>query len=54
MIDFFLRRIEAVHDGRKGLFRALESDADIIILNDMLPAMNGFEGWSVTSMRSTK
>jgi len=46
MTDFFVQhgfRIEAVHDGRKGLFRSLESHADIIILDVMLPSMNGFE-----------
>lgn len=46
MTDFFVQngfRIEVIHDLRKGLFRSLESQADIIILDVMLPSMNGFE-----------
>lgn len=35
--------VEAVHDGRLGLARALEADFDLIILDVMLPVLNGFE-----------
>ena len=46
MKDFFVEhgfRIETVNDGRRGLFRSIEGNADIIILDVMLPSMNGFE-----------
>jgi two-component system response regulator CpxR len=35
--------MEAVHDGRSGLSRALEPGFDLIILDVMLPVLNGFE-----------
>jgi two-component system response regulator CpxR len=35
--------IEAVHDGRLGLARALEGNFDLVILDVMLPLLNGFE-----------
>jgi two-component system response regulator CpxR len=36
-------RLEAVHDGRQGLARALEGDFDLVILDVMLPVLGGFE-----------
>jgi two-component system response regulator CpxR len=36
-------RLEAAHDGRQGLARALEGDFDLIILDVMLPVLSGFE-----------
>jgi two-component system response regulator CpxR len=36
-------RLEAVHDGRQGLARALEGDFDLVVLDVMLPVLNGFE-----------
>jgi two-component system, OmpR family, response regulator CpxR len=36
-------RIEVVHDGRRGLARALESQFDLVILDVMLPVIDGFE-----------
>ena len=46
MADFFSQHgftLEAVHDGRGGLARALEPGHDLIILDVMLPVLNGFE-----------
>src|SRR5215470_2992122 len=46
MADFFAQHefsLEAVHDGRGGLARALEPGYDLIILDVMLPVLNGFE-----------
>jgi len=46
MADFFSQQgfaLEAVHDGRSGLSRALEPGFDLIILDVMLPVLNGFE-----------
>jgi two-component system response regulator CpxR len=46
MIDFLSPlgfRLEAVHDGRQGLARALEGDFDLVILDVMLPVLGGFE-----------
>jgi two-component system response regulator CpxR len=36
-------QIEAAHDGRKGLARSLDGAFDLIILDVMLPALDGFE-----------
>jgi len=36
-------QIEAVHDGRRGLARALEGEFDLVILDVMLPVIDGFE-----------
>lgn len=46
MQDYFARhdfRVDAVHDGRSGLVRAIEGGFDLIILDVMLPALDGFE-----------
>src|SRR5579864_3210297 len=46
MVDYFTQhgfQIEAVHDGRTGLARALEGDHSLIVLDVMLPVLDGFE-----------
>ena len=46
MTDYFGQHgfdVEAVHDGRTGLARALEGAFDLIILDVMLPVLDGFE-----------
>ena len=46
MQDYFAAhgiRIEAAYDGRQGLARSIESSFDLIILDVMLPALDGFE-----------
>src|ERR1700742_4057388 len=46
MADFFTQHdfaLEAAHDGRRGLARALEGNFDLIILDGMLPVLDGFE-----------
>ncbi len=46
MADYFAQHgflIEAAHDGRRGLARALEGSFDLVILDVMLPALDGFE-----------
>jgi two-component system, OmpR family, response regulator CpxR len=46
MADFFSQHefaIEAVHDGPRGLARALDGQYDLIILDVMLPVLDGFE-----------
>jgi two-component system response regulator CpxR len=46
MRDYFARhefRVDAVHDGITGLARALDGGYDLIILDVMLPALDGFE-----------
>src|SRR5580698_5021766 len=46
MTDFFSQHefaLEAAHDGRKGLSRALEGSFDLVILDGMLPVLDGFE-----------
>ena len=46
MTDFFSQHgfsLEAVHDGRKGLARAIEGGFDLVILDGMLPVLDGFE-----------
>jgi two-component system, OmpR family, response regulator CpxR len=46
-------RLEAVHDGRQGLARALEGDFDLVILDVMLPVLSGFELLRMIRKRST-
>jgi two-component system, OmpR family, response regulator CpxR len=46
MRDFFEPygyEIEAVHDGRRGMTRALEGQFDLVILDVMMPVLDGFE-----------
>ncbi|MDP9054606.1 MAG: response regulator transcription factor [Acidobacteriota bacterium] len=46
MRDFFAPygyEIEAAYDGRRGLTRALEGQFDLVILDAMLPVLDGFE-----------
>ncbi|HYK58515.1 MAG TPA: response regulator transcription factor [Bryobacteraceae bacterium] len=46
MSDFFAQhgfRMEPAHDGRRGLARAVEGAFDIVILDGMLPTLDGFE-----------
>jgi two-component system response regulator CpxR len=46
MTDYFAQhgfQVEAAHDGRSGLARALEGAFDLIILDVMLPVLDGFE-----------
>src|SRR6266851_3730700 len=46
MAEFFSGHgfgLEAAHDGRSGLARALEGGFDVIILDVMLPVLDGFE-----------
>jgi two-component system response regulator CpxR len=46
MTDYFVHHgfdVEAAHDGRQGLARALEGSFDLIILDVMLPVLDGFE-----------
>jgi two-component system response regulator CpxR len=46
MKDYFSQqgfRIDAVHDGQTGLARSLEGDFDLILLDVMLPILDGFE-----------
>lgn len=46
MADFFVQHdfaIEAAHDGPRGLARALEGQFDLVILDVMLPVLDGFE-----------
>jgi two-component system response regulator CpxR len=46
MREYFAPRgfaLEAAHDGRDGLARALEESFDLIILDVMLPVIDGFE-----------
>ena len=45
MQEFFAEnghRVTAVHNGRDGLARALEGQYDLVILDVMLPQINGF------------
>ena len=46
MRDYFAEQgfqVEAIHDGRKGLARSIDGGFDLIILDAMLPALDGFE-----------
>ena len=56
MKDYFSQqgfRIDAVHDGRTGLARSLEGDFDLILLDVMLPVLDGFELLRQLRKRST-
>src|SRR5438045_9657859 len=47
MIAEYLRpegfQVEAVHNGERGLQRALSKEHDLLLLDVMLPGMNGFD-----------
>ncbi len=46
MSDFFRQNgfvLEAAHDGRSGLSRALDGNFDIVLLDVMLPVLSGFD-----------
>ena len=46
MSDFFSQHeysLESAHDGRRGLARALDGNFDLVILDGMLPVLDGFE-----------
>ncbi len=45
-------QVETVHDGRNGLIRALAAEVDLILLDVMLPGMNGFD--LLRSLRAVK
>ncbi len=56
MKDYFSQqgfRIDAVHDGRTGLARSLEGEFDLILLDVMLPVLDGFELLRQLRKRST-
>src|SRR5262249_47000700 len=56
MWDFFSQHgfvVEVVHDGRAGLARALEPGFDVIILDVMLPVLDGFGVLSQIRRRSS-
>ena len=56
MKDYFARhgfRIESAHDGHKGLELAFEKNFDLIILDMMLPVLEGFEVLRQIRKRST-
>src|SRR5260370_31845626 len=55
MAEFFSGHgfgLEAVNDGRRGLARALEGGFDVIILDVMLPVLDGFEVLAQVRRRS--
>jgi two-component system response regulator CpxR len=45
-------RLEVTHDGRRGLARALTGDHDLILLDVMLPDLDGFEVLRLVRRRS--
>ena len=45
-------KVETVHDGRNGLIRALAAEVDLILLDVMMPGMNGFD--LLRSLRAVK
>jgi len=55
MTDFFSQhnfRAEAAHDGTTGLARALEGGFDIILLDVMIPVLDGFDVLRALRQRS--
>ena len=57
MKEFFFQNgfeIEAVSDGRRGLSRAMEGPHDLVILDVMLPGIDGFEVLRLLRRRSSK
>ncbi len=56
MREFFAARgmaVEAAHDGRRGLARALNGEHHLILLDVMLPGLEGFEVLRQVRRRST-
>ncbi len=56
MHDYFAPHecdVEAVHDGRRALFRVFEREFDLVILDVMLPVIDGFEVLRQLRKRST-
>ena len=56
MREFFAARgiaVEAIYDGRRGLARALAGEHDLILLDVMLPGLEGFEVLRQVRRRST-
>lgn len=56
MTDFFSQHgfaVETAHDGRRGLARAIEGSFDLILLDVMLPVLDGFEVLAQLRRRST-
>jgi two-component system, OmpR family, response regulator CpxR len=56
MAEYFARQsyhVECVHNGRDGLARALDGKYDLIILDVMLPVLDGFEVLHQLRKRST-
>jgi two-component system response regulator CpxR len=56
MREFFAARgieVEATHDGRRGLARALADEHDLVLLDVMLPGLEGFEVLRQVRRRST-
>ncbi len=54
--EFFAARgiaVEAEHDGRRGLARALADEHDLVLLDVMLPGLEGFEVLRQVRRRST-
>ncbi len=56
MFEFLVTRgiaVEVIHDGRRGLARALSDEHDLILLDVMLPGLEGFEVLRQVRRRST-
>lgn len=56
MAEYFARQtysVECVHNGRDGLIRVLERQYDLVILDVMLPVLDGFEVLRQIRKRST-